>query len=244
MDLFEHALIREGGPLMWMLLLMSIIGFIFFVERTLYLHRGHLGVDAFLSGIRNLVRKARLTEALTVCQETPGPIANVVKAALLNFDQSPDRIRTAIQDAALVEIPLLERRIGTIGAIAKVSPLIGLLGTVVAMLEGFLLMGEASGYANASEFADMVAQALTTTAAGLAIAAIAHLAHHFLHGRLRTIVNELEWAANSMIQLLETQRFEANAADTRTRAASAGSTAAEPQPVPEARSNPEPNPVP
>ncbi|MBC2593013.1 MotA/TolQ/ExbB proton channel family protein [Ruficoccus amylovorans] len=202
MGIFDFSLIERGGPLMWPLLVLSLIGFIFFVERTLYLHKGQIRTNTFVDGIKNLVRKRRLLEALTVCEETPGPVASVVKAALLNHDKSEEKMRGAIRDAALVEIPSLERRVGTIAAIAKISPLLGLLGTIVALLNAFLTMQEKGPYANASNFSGDVAQALITTATGLAIAIMAYLAHHFLHGRVRALVHDMEWVGNDIIQFL------------------------------------------
>ncbi|MGE9294177.1 MAG: MotA/TolQ/ExbB proton channel family protein [Puniceicoccales bacterium] len=202
MGIFDFSLIERGGPLMWPLLVLSLIGFIFFVERTLYLHKGQIRTNTFVDGIKNLVRKRRLLEALTVCEETPGPVASVVKAALLNHDKSEEKMRGAIRDAALVEIPSLERRVGTIAAIAKVSPLLGLLGTVVALLNAFVQMQLKGPYANASTFSGDVAQALITTATGLAIAIMAYLAHHFLHGRVRALVHDMEWVGNDIIQFM------------------------------------------
>jgi biopolymer transport protein ExbB len=198
-----HGFMEQGGPLMWLLLALSLLGFVFFCERTLYLHRGQTDADSFLSGIKNLVRKRRVIEALTVCEESPGPLPNIVKAALLQHGQPPERMRLAVQDAALVEIPLLERRIGTIAAIARISPLIGLLGTVAAMLTAFEKLHAAGSYADASLLAGLMLQGLLTTAVGLAIAAMATLAHHFLHGRLRALVHEMEWAANDIMQFLQ-----------------------------------------
>ncbi|MDP0496839.1 MAG: MotA/TolQ/ExbB proton channel family protein [Verrucomicrobiota bacterium JB024] len=202
MGIFDFSLIERGGPLMWPLLVLSLIGFVFFVERTLYLHKGQIRTNTFVDGIKNLVRKRRLLEALTVCEETPGPVASVVKAALLNHDKSEDKMRGAIRDAALVEIPSLERRVGTIAAIAKISPLLGLLGTIVALLSAFTQMQEKGPYANAATFSGDVAQALITTATGLAIAIMAYLAHHFLHGRVRALVHDMEWVGNDIIQFL------------------------------------------
>lgn len=187
---------------MWALLALSIIGFIFFIERTLYLHKGQIRSNAFIEGIKNLLRKRRVLEAITVCQETPGPIPKVVVAALRNYDRPEAEMRGAMRETALVEIPILERRIGSIAAIAKISPIIGLLGTVVAMLTAFLRMEEAGSYADASLFSGQVAQALITTAAGLAISGMAYLAHHFLSGRVRALVNDMEWVSNDIMQFL------------------------------------------
>lgn len=188
--------------MIWPLLIISILGFIFFIERTLYLHKGQIGAAPFLEGIKNLLRKRRLLEALTVCEETPGPLPSVVKAALLNYGQSPERMRAAVEEAAIIEIPALERRIGTIAAIAKIAPLLGLLGTLTALLQAFNKMGEFGPYADASTFSLQIGQALLTTVIGLAIAVMAHIAHHFLYGRVRAIVHDMEWVGNQILQLL------------------------------------------
>jgi biopolymer transport protein ExbB len=187
---------------MWPLLVLSLIGFIFFMERTLYLHRGQIRSNEFIEGIKNLVRKRRLLEALTVCEETPGPVAGVVKASLLNYDQDEARMRSAIQAAALVEIPLLERRIGTIAAIAKTSPILGLLGTVIGLIGAYRQMQELGPYANSAAFTGDIAAALITTATGLGISCMAYLAHHFLHGRVRALVHDMEWVGNDMMTFL------------------------------------------
>ncbi len=196
------SLLQSGGPLIWVLLALGLLALIFFLERTLYLHRGQIRTNTFLEGIKNLVRKRRIVEALTVCEETPGPVASIVKSALLVHDQGETRMRGAIQSMALVEIPLLERRIGTIAAIAKIAPLIGLLGTVIALLQGFFAMQKDGPYADGAVFSGYVAQALVVTAAGLGLAILANMACHFLYGRVRALVNDMEWVGNEIMQFL------------------------------------------
>ena len=71
---FDLSLLEKGGPIMWVLLGMSLIGFLVFVERVLFLHRGQIRSSEFVTGIKNIVRKQRLVEALTLCEETPGPV--------------------------------------------------------------------------------------------------------------------------------------------------------------------------
>ncbi len=185
---------------MWPLLHISVLGYVFFIERTLFLHQGQIQVRNFLDGIRNLLAKGRVAEALAVCEETPGPIPNIVKAALLHYDQSMDQIRGAVQSAALIEIPILERRVGTIAAIARIAPILGLLGTVLAGYDAFFLFQNEGVYANPADFAGSMGQALLTTIAGLAIAAMAYLGHHFLHGRLRAVVHDMESVGHDLLQ--------------------------------------------
>jgi biopolymer transport protein ExbB len=202
MNFFNLGLFEQGGPVMWLLLLLSILALVLFMERALFLHRGQIRSTEFVSGIKNILRKRRLVEALTLCEETPGPVANVVKAGLLHFEEDEEKMRFAIQEAALVEIPILERRIGSIAAIAQAAPLLGLLGTVLGMIATFSLIHAEGPYVNASMLAGGIWQALLTTAAGLAIAVPAHLAHHFLSGRVRALVNDMEWVGNEIMQFL------------------------------------------
>ena len=133
----QSSLLARGGPIIWIIFALGLILVVVFVERALYLHRGQIRSTAFLGGIKNILAKRRLVEALTVCEETPGPVAAVVKAALLHADDDPDAMRFHVQEAAVVELPALERRIGAIGAIAQVAPLLGLLGTVLGMMATF-----------------------------------------------------------------------------------------------------------
>lgn len=191
---------------MYPLLFVSILGFVLFIERALFLHKGQIGTEDFLGGIKNLVNKKRLVEALTLCEDTPGPMARIVKSALLHYGESREQIRSAIQSAAIVEIPVLERRIGTIAAIARIAPLLGFLGTVIAALQALYQL-EASN-ADSGEFSRLLAEALITSASGLAIAVMATLAHHFLAGRVRALVHDFEWVGHTIHEFLSTASVE------------------------------------
>jgi biopolymer transport protein ExbB len=189
--------------MMWVLLAFGLALAVLFIERALYLHRGQIRSTAFVSGIKNILAKRRLVEALTVCEETPGPVAAVVKAALLHADDDAEAMRFHVQEAAVVELPALERRIGAIGAIAQVAPLLGLLGTVLGMISTFAAFQR--DYATASALARGMWEALFCTAAGLMLAITAHLALHFLNGRVRAIVRDMEWSGNEIMKYLNTE---------------------------------------
>jgi len=201
----DLSLMQQGGPIMWVLLAVSLFGFIVFVERTLFLHRGQIRTSQFLEGIRNLAQKGRRLEALTLCEDMPGPIPGVVKAILMQGGKPEARMRQAAEEAALVEIPILERRIGTIAAIARIAPLLGLLGTVLGILHAFFNIGGSgqTGYPTFGLFLGGLGQALLTTAFGLVIAVMAHIAHHFLHGRVRALVHDMEYTGLDLIHFLQ-----------------------------------------
>jgi len=204
MESIEYNFILQGGAVMYPLLIVSILGFVIFIERTLFLHKGQIGTEDFLGGIKNLVRKKRLVEALALCEDTPGPLARIVKSALLNYGESKDAIRSAIQGAAIVEIPVLERRIGTIATLARVAPLLGFLGTLISALQALYFLEAAN--ADSGEFSRLLAEALITSAGGLAIGVMAVLAHHFLIGRVRALVHDFEWVGHEIFEFLTTDR--------------------------------------
>lgn len=191
--------------MMWVLLALGVFALVLFIERALYLHRGQIKAKAFLEGIKNILAKRRLVEALTVCEETPGPVAAVVKAALLHADDRAEAMRFHVQEAAVIELPALERRLGAIAAIAQVAPLAGLLGTVLGMITTFLAFEKGGNYATPEALSAGMWQALLATAGSLMLAIPAHLAHHFLGGRVRAIVRDIEWSGNEIMKFLQTE---------------------------------------
>lgn len=188
--------------MMWVLVLMAVIALVLFIERTFYLHRGQIRSTAFVDGIKNILAKRRIVEALTLCEETPGPVAAVVKAALIHAHDDETRMRYAVQEAAVVELPALERRLGSIAAIAQVAPLVGLLGTVLGMAATFHAFMQGGQYATAQALSTGMWQALLATAGSLTVAIPAHLAYHFLHGRVRSLVRDIEWSGNEIMRYL------------------------------------------
>ena len=190
--------------MMLVVVLMAAVALVLFVERTLYLHRGQIRSKPFLDGIKNTLEKRRIVEALTLCEETPGPVAAVVKAALLSANADSERLRFAVQEAAVVEIPALERRLGAIAAIGQIAPIVGLLGTLLGMITTFHTFMQGGQYATAHALASGMWQALLVTAGSLIVTIPTHLAYHFLQGRVRSIVRDVEWAGNEIMRYLLT----------------------------------------
>lgn len=202
MTAFSYSVFAKGGPVMWLLVLLGLAALVIFIERALFLHRGQIRSTEFLGGIKNLLLKQRLMEALTLSEETPGPVAKVVKAGLRHAGEDEQALRYAVQEAAIVEIPVLERRISALSAIAQVAPLFGLLGTLLGMIKTFWLFNQGGDYATPAVLAGGMWEALLTAAAGLAVAIPAHLARHFLTGRVRMLVQDMEWAGSELMRFL------------------------------------------
>lgn len=202
MTVFSYSIFAKGGPVMWLLVVLGLAALIVFVERALFLHRNQIRSTEFLNGIKNLLQKDRLMEALTLCEETPGPVAKLVKAGLRNTDVDETALRFAVQEAALAELPALERRVSALAAIAQIAPLFGLLGTLLGMIKTFWLFNQGGNYATPAVLAGGMWEALLTAAAGLAVAIPAHLGRIFIAGRVRVLVQDMEWAGNELMRYL------------------------------------------
>lgn len=209
---FDFSLFANGGPMLWVIVVLGFVGLMLFIERVLFLHRGQIRAKAFIDGIKNILAKRRLVEALTVCEETPGPVAAVVKAALLHADDTAEEMRFHVQEAAIVELPALERRLHSIAAIGQVAPLVGLLGTVLGFITTFSAFESGGNYVTATALSSGMWQALLATAAGLMLAIPAHLGYYFLAGRVRAIVRDVEWGGNEIMRYLLTEYRDAGGA--------------------------------
>lgn len=197
------TIFNSGGPMMFPILIASFIVCLLFLERFLYLHKAQIRATDFVSGLKVPLKKGRLLEALTICEETPCPVSRVLKAALLNCESSKAVMVDGIRAAALLELPLLQRRLSSIILIAKIAPLMGLLGTVLALTQIFYKMGRSGSYVTAAEFSDQIYAALISTASGLFLCLLAWVMYAFLLGRVRAIAHDIDWASNEMILFIE-----------------------------------------
>src|SRR5882757_3496226 len=127
----------EGGPMLWVLLLASAAGIAVFIERVLYCHRSQINSAEFLNGVRTVLKRDNVVEALSICDATPGPVSRLVRTAIVNRDKGKEAIRESLEDAGLVEVPRLEAKLNLLATIAQIAPLMGLLGTVMKFLEMF-----------------------------------------------------------------------------------------------------------
>lgn len=181
----------------------AFVAVLLFLERFLYLHKGQIKALDFVEGLKNSLKEGRLTEALTICEETPCPVSRVVKAALLTCESGRIVIVDSVRAAALLELPMLQRRISGIMLIAKIAPLMGLIGTVLALLQIFITISETGTYFTIDVFSAQIYNALVSTVAGLLLCLVAWVMYALLQGRVRAIAHDIDWAANEMILFVE-----------------------------------------
>ena len=192
---------REGGPVMWVILGCSALALAVFLEKVFQFHRDEINVRELLHGLTNVLKRDGIVEALTLCDSTPGPAARLLGAAILAFQRGDSDIRQAIDDAALDELPKLERRVNLLGTMGFILPLLGFLGTVLKMLNVAGTMK--SGDFSAKAIFPAVMSALITSAAGLAAAIPCYLGHNYLVSRVNAITLDMEKAALEITAFFE-----------------------------------------
>src|SRR5437016_1139765 len=131
------ALLANGGLMLWLILLISAVAVAVFIERFLHFHRAQINSTEFLNGVRTVLKRDNVVEALSICDATPGPVARLVKTAVLNRDHGRERVREALEEAGLAEVPRLEEKLNLLATIAQLAPLLGLLGTVIGLMNTF-----------------------------------------------------------------------------------------------------------
>ena len=188
-------LLHQGGGIMGLILLGGVFAVALFGQRLFHLHRAQVRAADFLGGLSNVLQSGRLIEAISLCEETPGPVAQIVRAGLLHRDDPPEAMRAAMETAGRLELRRLEAGIGALAAVAQAAPILGLLGTVVGLLESLAALRAAAPLAHAGDLAAGFERALLSTAAGLAVAVSAYVFHNVLVGRVAAIVREMEFAA-------------------------------------------------
>lgn len=201
----------KGGPLMYPLILCSVIALAVFIERLWSLRRAEINTGEFMEDIAETLRRNKIMEAIDKCNAMPGPIARVLKAGILKYDRPRADIKEAIEDAALHEVPQLEKNLSVLATIAHITPLLGLLGTVTGMLKAFQVIEQKATAlvpVNPADLAGGIWEALIATVTGLAIAIPAYVAYNFLVTRVDGFVLEMEKSATDLVNILGSKREE------------------------------------
>jgi len=197
--------IQKGGSIMYVIILCSVLALAVTLERIYHLRRARIDTRDFMTKIAATLKRNRATEAIDMCNNTPGPIAHIMKAGILKHDRPKADIREAIEDAGVLEVPRLEKNLGVLATIAHITPLLGLLGTVTGMVRAFQVIQEkaTSLYpVNPGDLAGGIWEALITTVAGLSVAIPTFVAYNYLVSRVDGFVLDMEKSATDLLNIL------------------------------------------
>lgn len=186
----------------------SILSFTVFIERMMNLRRSEIDTNRFIIDMRKTIKDGNIIEAVGICENLGGTIANIVKAGLIKHSRGKEQIENSMEIAGLIEIARLEKNAKLLSIIAYITPLIGLLGTVLGFIQAFAEM-RMSGLVDisASRIGEAMEYALVTTAAGLVVAIPSIIAYNYLVSRVEGFLLEIQTTSAEIVDLL-TEREE------------------------------------
>jgi len=194
---------QKGGPVMYFILLCSLVAAVIIIERLIFFRRIRVDEDSLIRRLKATLEKGHADEALAICEAHPSPITNLMRAGIENRLEVKQVIREAILDAANLEIPRLERFLSTLGTVGNLATLLGLLGTVTGNIKSFGVIGQLGVVGDPGLLARGIAEALLTTAFGLIVAIPVIFFYNFLVTKVNNVITRLESRVNQLAALLE-----------------------------------------
>jgi len=203
-------LILTSGWLIIPIILSSFFSLAIIVERLLFYFSIKSSSLLVISKILDLVRKNKITEAIDICEKNPFYATNILKSGLSHYEEAKDVIKEAMENTSLYEIPKLEKNLNFLSTIAHVSPLLGLLGTVVGLVKCFYIIEQKTaslGLVNPSDLAGGIWEALLTTVAGLCVAIPSYIMYNYFVHRVNLLTLGAERAATELLEFLPQGRY-------------------------------------
>ena len=192
---------EDAGFMRWPLGLCLLVGVLVIIWKFFDIFRKSASTRRILREVDELLSGQQIKEALEVTRESNSPAANILHAGLERQEEGTDRVMKAIENQGLIELSKLESGLVVLATLTNVAPLLGFLGTVMGMIAAFQAI-ELAGEVDATTVASGIKIALTTTAAGLAIAIPVSIAHNYFVSRIDHLVIDMEESAQKMIDAL------------------------------------------
>jgi biopolymer transport protein ExbB len=195
-------ILQKGGIIMWIIAFLSIIAAVIIIEKLLYFRKIRVDEEKMINRLKSALWKGHYDEALSICENNPSPITNLMRVGIEHRSYPTDTIRDAIFDAANLEIPKLEKHLPALGTVAHIAPLLGLLGTVTGNIAAFGVLGKFGSVGDPGLLAKGIAEALLTTAAGIIVSIPAIVFYNFLVSKVNHTIIRLENRVNELVLLL------------------------------------------
>lgn len=215
------SILREGGVVMIPILLCSFILVVFLFERLLFLRRSRVIPKPFVRGVIEQLELQQLDqeESLQLCEENGSPIAELFAAALRKWNRPAVEMEQAVVDAGAHITSQLRRYLRLFNAISNLTPLLGLLGTVLGMIDAFNSIAQADAMGRPELLASGIGAALLTTAGGLCVAIPAYAIYVYFLGRTDKLILEMDTLVANVVELTSSEALSNSRSKNRTRKA-------------------------
>ena len=195
-------LMQQGGWIMLVLAVLSIIAVYIYIERYIAIRAAEKDDPLFMDRIRDYMKNGDVKSAVNFCRVTNTPGSRIIERGISRMNRPAQEIQTAIENTGNLEVAALEKRLHVLATISGGAPMIGFLGTVIGMVEAFWQMSNAGGELDLSMLSGGIYQAMVTTVGGLIVGIIALFAYNYLVAKVDGVVNELERKSLAFMDLL------------------------------------------
>lgn len=189
---YVYLAFRNGGPFMYVILATLIFGLAIIVERLIYIAvKNRVDTTSFINKVIQLVQEGSISSAVELCSMSKAVLPKITKAGLQEYGKSPKEIQNAFELAAMAEIPKLEKRTHYLSMIANVATLLGLLGTIIGLIQSFQAVAVADSSQKAALLSAGISVAMNTTAFGLCVAIPCMVFHSYIQSKTNAIIDEI-----------------------------------------------------
>ena len=196
------SMFTMGGPLMWVLLALSILA-IYLIGRKWWVLRSASRIDPlFMQDIRDYMNDGKVKSAITLCRKYDNPVARMVETGIHRMGRPMADIQSAIENIGNVEVARLEKGLPLLATIAGGAPMIGFLGTVMGMVQAFFNMSKAGNNIDITLLSDGIYTAMLTTVGGLIVGIIAYFGYNWLTSKVSDLVYKMESSTMEFIDIV------------------------------------------
>lgn len=194
--------LQKGGVILLIIIALAFVAAVLIIERLLYFRRIRGDEEKLINRLKSTLEKRHYDEAVSICENSPSPLAHLMKTAIDHRGYDERTIKDVVTDAANMEIPKMERFLSALGTIAHIAPLLGLLGTVTGNIAAFGVLGKFGAVGDPGMLAKGISEALITTAAGIIVSIPTIIFYNSLVSKVNHIIIRLENRANELVLLL------------------------------------------
>ena len=196
------SLFNMGGPLMWVLLALSILA-IYLIGRKWWMIQNASKIDPhFMQDIRDYMNDGKVKSAVTLCRKYDNPVARMIETGIHRMGRPMADIQSAIENIGNVEVARLEKGLPLLATIAGGAPMIGFLGTVMGMVQAFFNMSKAGNNIDITLLSDGIYTAMLTTVGGLIVGIIAYFGYNWLTSKVSDLVYKMESSTMEFIDIV------------------------------------------
>jgi len=206
--------IVKGGLVLWVIMALSVVGIAIIVERVLYFRSIRTDEEKLFQRVKASVEKGHFEEALSICDNNESPLSALIKVGIEYRSYPESAQKEILKDAAAQEVPRLERNVSTLGTIAHIAPLLGLLGTVTGTMKAFGVLGRFGAVADPSILAMGISEALITTVGGIVVAVPAVIFYNLLVTKVNLILLKMENQVTALIMMINSGKRRVAAAES------------------------------